>query len=90
MNATRAKELAKIMREFAQEHLADGLSYWKGEVEMINMVRGDAKDLRAIAKLLRENKIDEAWTKSCSLDTAVREYIPDVVWDAMRKHYYGD
>lgn len=90
MTRTQAKAHAKVMREYATEHLAHGLDCWKGEADMIEMTRADCKDYRAIAKLLREFKIEEARSMSGSLDTAARECIPDSVWDAMEEHLTED
>jgi hypothetical protein len=86
MTRKEAQGYAKIMRVFAQEHLEDGLNDWKGESEMIEMVRSDSKDFRGVAQLLRANKIQEARDLAGSLDTAARERIPDDVWDAMEQH----
>lgn len=81
-----AQGYAKIMRTHAQQHLARGLNTWKGESDMIAMVRADAKDYRAIAQLLRANKIRKARDLAGSLDTAARDTIPDTIWDAMIEH----
>lgn len=86
MTRKEAQLYAREMRVFAKVHLADGLECWKGEEDMIEMVRGDAADYREIAKLLRAFKIEEALEKSRSLDTAAREEIPETVWDAMASH----
>lgn len=88
MDKQEALEHAKCMREFAKNHLAAGLKRWQGEPEMIAMVRGDAKDFREIAKLLRAGKIKEAFKHAGNMDTAPREQIPDDVWDAMHNHCY--
>lgn len=93
MTRTQAKAHAKVLREYATEHLAHGLDCWKGdedEAGMVSMTRADCKDYRTIAKLLREFKIEEARSMSGSLDTAARECIPDSVWDAMEEHLMPD
>tara|TARA_S200002703_G_scaffold127052_1_gene113652 strand:- start:2829 stop:3119 length:291 start_codon:yes stop_codon:yes gene_type:complete len=79
---------AKKLREYAKSYLADGLRRWQGEAEMISMVRGDAKDFREVAKLLRAGKVKEAFSRADSMDTAPREQIPDDVWNAMHYHVY--
>lgn len=86
MTRKEAQGYAKILRVYAKDHLADGLDCWKGESDMIDMVRGDAKDYRKIAQLLYANKIQEARDLSGSLDTAARERIPEIIWYAMEEH----
>lgn len=90
MTRTQAKGHAKFLRKASTEILAEGLDTWKGEDDMINMVRGDCKDYRAIAKLTLEYKIEEAGNLMHSLDTAARECIPDSVWDAIDEHNEPD
>ncbi len=90
MNRTQAKAHAKVLREASTEMLKDGLECWKGEPDMIAMQRGDCKDYRTIATLLREFKIEEAGNLMHSLDTASRECIPDSVWDAIEEHNEDD
>lgn len=74
---------AKTMSAYAKEHLADGLETWKGEDDMIAMVRGDAKDYRTIARFLRTSSAERAFEKCRDLDTAARECIPESVWYAL-------
>lgn len=90
MNRTQAKEHARVLRVASTEMLASGLECWQGQPDMIAMQRGDCKDYRAIATLLREFKIEEARSLSGSLDTAARECIPDSVWNAMEEHLEDD
>ena len=90
MSSKEARLHAKTMSAYAQEHLADGLDTWKGEADMIEMVRADCKDYRAIGKLLRENKVEKARDLAGSLDTAARECVPDSVWEAMEEHCFDD
>mgnify|MGYP003110814159 CR=1 FL=1 len=61
---------AKRLREYAQKHLAGGLKMWQGEADMISMVRGDAKDFREVAKLLRTGNVEKAFDRASSMDTA--------------------
>lgn len=81
-----AQAHAKVLRVYAQEHLANGLEVWRGQPEMIEMARGDARDYRKIAQLLRANQIQKARDLAGGLDTAAREHIPESVWDAMIEH----
>ncbi len=74
---------ATIMSAFAKVHLAEGLDTWKGEDDMIDMVRSDARDYRKIASLLRTESCAAAYELAHSLDTSARECVPDSVWYAM-------
>lgn len=44
-------------------------------------ISADCKDLRKIASLIRTEKFTEARSAIRNLDTLVREYIPQDVWD---------
>lgn len=90
MDKQEAQEHAKNMREFAKKHLASGLKRWCGEPEMIAMVRGDAKDFREVAKLLRVGKIKQAFAVAGGMDTAPREQIPNDIWNAMHDYVYPE
>lgn len=90
MNKHEAKDLAQKMREFAKNHLAKGLKTWKGEPDMVSMIRSDAKDFRKVAKLLRESKVKEAFMVAQCMDTSPRERIPDEIWNAMYTYCYPD
>jgi hypothetical protein len=74
------QEKAKILRKAAKEKLDRGLHTWKGDQDMIDMVRGDARDMRKVAQLILANKLDEARRHVQHMDTAAREEIPDDVW----------
>lgn len=71
---------AKVLREAAKKVLDQGLRTWKGEPDMISMVRGDAADMRKVAQFIRTNKMKEAENHAQCMDTAARERIPDEVW----------
>lgn len=74
------QEKAKILREAAKEELDHGLHTWKGDQDMIDMVRADARDMRKVAQFIRVNQLDEARRHAQHMDTAAREKIPDDVW----------
>lgn len=44
------------------------------------LVKQDVRDLRKVLSLMKESKFDEAWKTASSLDTAVREAIPDKIY----------
>ncbi len=80
---------AKEMSAFAHEYLVEGLDTWPGEEDMIKMVRGDAKDYRKIATLLRTKSCQAAYALAQSLDTAARDCIPQDIWDAMDEDLFA-
>jgi ribosomal protein L32E len=51
------------------------------EEDMLRMYREDLKDLKKIRTLIKNRKFKEAWKKARGLDTAVREEIPDNVYE---------
>lgn len=69
--------VAKDIREAAKSWLASGLESFKGEADMISGYRQDGRDLRAIAKLVREGKLKAAANAVHMLDTIVRDEVPD-------------
>lgn len=73
------QEKAKVLREAAKRVLDTGLRTWK-ETDMIEMVRGDARDMRKVAQLILANQLGEARNHAYCMDTAAREKIPDDVW----------
>lgn len=76
------------MREFAKDFLAEGLDSWKGESDMIAMIRGDAKDFRTVAKYLGQGDIHEAFEAARCMDTDARDQIPDKIWNSMGAYCY--
>ena len=46
---------------------------------------GDLFDYKAIIKLIRQGKLEDAWLASFSLDTSAREEIPMQVWKMLEK-----
>ena len=81
MNKAERQKHAKTLRDFAKDYLAHGLREYRGEPDMVRMIRGDAADYRKIAALILAGKINEAGIRAQSMDTAPRENIPQEVWD---------
>lgn len=48
---------------------------------MLKMYREDIKDLKKVRTLIKNKKYAEAYKKAWQMDTAVRECIPDMVWE---------
>lgn len=81
MNNARA---AIYMKEASEKYLKYWQTAWKGEKEYLENLRisyKDAADLFCIGHYLEEDNFWAAAKLANSLDTAVREEIPDDVWD---------
>jgi hypothetical protein len=71
-----------LIREAAKECRERRLT-WPGDSEMQNLCIEDARDLRNIAKLLREENAAAACHWGNAMDTAARDWIPIAVWNFM-------
>lgn len=80
-NKESRQKKAKELREAAKKVLDRGLRTWKGEEDMLSMVRGDVRDMRIVAKHILANKLTEARNHASQMDTAARDHIPDSVYD---------
>ena len=89
-NKAECIEQAKIIREAASRYLASGKKAFKGEADMLKVYSNDAKDLREVAKLLREGKVKDAYRKAQYLDTLVRDVIPESPWRFMGRSMIHD
>jgi hypothetical protein len=49
----------------------------------------DVKALRGIAQMLRDREVGKAYATARDLDTLVRDYVPEQVWDYMMKGVRG-
>lgn len=49
--------------------------------EMVKMYAGDRKNFDKVLKLYKSGEWKKAYKIASSMDTAPREYIPDMVWD---------
>lgn len=86
MTLADRKVHAKTLREYAKKDLADSLEHWKDDREMQACARADAKDIREAARLLLNVGAAEALAHIQSLDTFVRDGIPNDVWDALQSN----
>lgn len=81
MNNARA---GIYMKEASEKYLKYWQVAWKGEKEYLENLRisyKDAADLFCIGQYLEEDNFEKARKLAWNLDTAVREEIPDDVWD---------
>jgi hypothetical protein len=53
--------------------------------DMRHLYMRDFADLRHIYELIELGTFAEAWSRSAKLDTAVREEIPNVIWEYMKE-----
>jgi hypothetical protein len=52
--------------------------------------RSDARNLKEVARLVRQNKLVEAANKASRLDTIVRDIIPEGPWEHMIRSLNGE
>jgi hypothetical protein len=76
----------EYMRDFqdaVKETLADATFTFKGDVGMELSSYIDAQDLAEVLYLLYKGDTTKAYTQALSLDTCVREAIPDNAWEVL-------
>jgi hypothetical protein len=74
-----AAKLRRDAERFAREH-AD-----QDDMEMRALTDRDVADLRRVAAVIAKNDLKRAYELASKLDTAVRDAISDVVWQALTK-----
>lgn len=82
MNKTQRQKCAHAIDQAARNWLK-GAYEDPDDKELLDLYKADAKELRAIAKLLRQGKEEKAAEKVMDLDTIVRDEIPSDVYDAL-------
>lgn len=55
------------------------------EPGMMAMYAADARDMFAIARMIKEGNIKAAYDKACYMDTAARDEIPDEVYEYLEE-----
>lgn len=50
------------------------------EADMMAMYAGDARDMFAIARMIKDGDLKAAYNKACYMDTAARDEIPPKVY----------
>ena len=80
-----SKEAAVQIRKAAKQWRDAGYDSFENDPKMLKVYDTDAKDLKAVASLLDEDKCKEAMNKAYRLDTVVRECIPEPAWDYLQK-----
>tara|TARA_R110000824_G_scaffold57582_1_gene156482 strand:- start:47 stop:352 length:306 start_codon:yes stop_codon:yes gene_type:complete len=94
MNEIRTDEeyrtqMADLIREEMVTYIQDGarlaLGTGKPDLQHWDMIVNDADDLRIVHSRIDRDEIPFAFNKACDLDTAVRDVIPQKVWNWMAK-----
>jgi hypothetical protein len=89
MNSDNAR---KLINEVAKDMLADAQleaaepNLSQEDKEDIEVTVDDANDLKQLASLFLTHSIKECYKEAGHLDTAVRELIPDNVWEWMEDY----
>jgi hypothetical protein len=85
MKSENRQQLAKQIYEFAKQALEKGLKDAKKYSIPESLIRSDCKQIRTIARLVRIQGVDSAYRYAQGLDTAVRDMIPDTIWDQLEE-----
>lgn len=72
---------AQKVYEVALGRFTDAHYQWLGDAEMMKVQGSDYLDLIKIANLINNGDTVKAMKKMQDLDTEVRDYIPDDVWN---------
>ena len=82
-------EMAQKIRDELMIYINDGAKHWlnrsEPDLDMWDMIINDAEDLRLVHTRIDRDEIPFAFNKACELDTAVRDVIPQDVWNWMEK-----
>jgi hypothetical protein len=74
--AVRNREVASAVERAAAKWRERGKRQFPDDVQMRRVAAKDATDLRAIAKLVRSNRLQQARDRAAHLDTVVRDELP--------------
>lgn len=74
-------QISELMYEHAHMYYQHGLVTWKNDKSMNDMYDSDYADLKHIAKLIEDGSPHAAGDYADRLDTAVRDEIPNEVWE---------
>lgn len=83
-------EVVSQIEEAADDCVSHALKTWPNDSSMINCAKNDAADLKTVAALLGKGERQKARAKAQSLDTAVRDCIPDAAWDYLHGLIFPD
>jgi hypothetical protein len=73
------RQCGKLVRDAAKRWRQDGLR--ESDLDLRKSYFEDARDLRAVAKLVSKGEREAARSLAWNLDTIVRDMIPRSVWD---------
>jgi hypothetical protein len=83
-NSQCAKEIAKAAKLWLSNVKDRAV---RSDVDLADCYRSDAKALREIATLLRQNKHTDAVKKAEHLDSIVRDIIPENCWRHLHPNF---
>tara|TARA_R110000824_G_scaffold97566_1_gene233174 strand:- start:910 stop:1275 length:366 start_codon:yes stop_codon:yes gene_type:complete len=82
-------EMTQLIRAeiiaYIQEGAKNTLDNSNPDIEQWDMIVNDAEDLRIVHIEIDRDNIPYAFSHACDLDTAVRDVIPQKVWNWMSK-----
>jgi hypothetical protein len=77
------KRIANAEIEAARKYRDDGIKYFKGDQEMIDMYRGDCRDRVEAARLAKNGQFVEAFETIRMMDTAARDSVTDEFYNML-------
>lgn len=84
-----AKKYGKRLQEVALKYLSKWTKEWRADREdfdeLMAMTFNDAKALHIIGAYMIQGDFHKAYRLACRLDTAVRDVIPNPVWNYLEK-----
>jgi hypothetical protein len=94
MNPKSITEMVKRQRDIAFLRLERGHKTWgmgeqeglRADIEMVKMVAKDYTDLMEFCNYVEKNNLNEALIKARKMDTAVRDYIIDGLWELVTNY----
>lgn len=85
----KAKQYGKRLQEVSMKYLAKWTREWKADREdfdeLMKMTFDDAKNLHMVGAYMIQGDFHKAYRLACRLDTAVRDVIPNPVWNYLEK-----
>lgn len=77
-------EMASRLTEQAGDYVRRGLRDFAGDRAMEAMFERDGYDYSAVASMIRDGKVAQAYSYASRMETAAREEIPASVWTWMQ------
>lgn len=85
----KAKQYGKRLQDVSMKYLTKWTRHWKADREdfdeLMKMTFDDAKSLHMVGAYMIQGDFHKAYRLACRLDTAVRDVIPNPVWNYLEK-----